>query len=397
MVRIKALTDRTIAERFQEVKDEETLWGEIAEETRLLARRILEESLEDELQRRLDAPRYARTAQRRGWRNGSYWRQLSTRWGIVDIRMPRARKRQPESSVLGRFQRREPEVDELLRAAFLRGISTREVGEVLEPVLGYRPSAQTISRITQSLQKEVQRFHWRSFPDDLRYLLLDGITMTVKHPGGVRKKLVLVAYGIRLDGRRVLLDFRVATAESAAQWESFLTELHRRGLEGTHLSLIVTDGAPGLIEAVEMVYPRILRQRCWAHKLRNVAAKLPRKHQAACLKGAKAIYLAETALEAGKRFRTWANEWRAVAPNAVRCLEQDLEELLAFYHCRPEDWQIVRTTNAIERAFREVRRRTRPMSCFQNNASCERIIFAIFTHLNARWSKTLPSPFTQQS
>jgi len=81
----------------------------------------------------------------------------------------------------------------------------------------------------------------------------------------------------------------------------------------------------------------------------------------------------------------------------VSCLEEDLEELLAFYGCPQEDWRTVRTTNAIERAFREVRRRTRPMSCFQNNASCERIIYAVITHLNHRWSHALPNQITQKS
>jgi putative transposase len=397
MAKVQALTQRTIAQRFAEVKEEAQLWGEISAETRRLAQRILESALEAELTLRLQAARYRRTEHRRGWRNGSYRRQLISRWGLLDIWMPRARQALPASAVLGRFQRREPEVDALIRTAFLRGISTREVGEVLEAVLGCRPSAQTVSRVAQALDAEVRHFHWRRLDDQVRYLLLDGITMTIKHPGGVRKKLVLVAYGLRPDGTRLLLDFRVATAESTAQWEAFLEDLFRRGLEGQQLRLITTDGCPGLHAALEIVYPRVPRQRCWAHKLRNVAAKLPRKHQAACLRGAKRIYLAQHARQAGRRFRRWAAEWRSVAPKAVSCLEADLAELLAFYACPEPDWRKLRTTNAIERAFREVRRRTRPMSCFQNTASCERIIYAVISHLNERWSRTLPVAFPQAS
>jgi putative transposase len=397
MAGLKALTDRTIAERFQEVKDEETIWGEISEQSLALAKRLVESALEEELTLRLQAARYRRTEVRRGWRNGGYGRQIVSRWGVLDIRMPRARQQLPASQVLERFQRRQPEVDQLLREAFLRGISTREVGEVLEPVLGCRPSAQTVSRVSQALDAEVRRFHWRRLDDEFRYLLLDGITMKVKHPGGVSKKLVLVAYGIRPNGKRELLDFRLATAESTAQWEAFLEDLFRRGLEGKQLQLIATDGCPGLHAALAIVYPRVPRQRCWAHKLRNVAAKLPRKHQEACLRGAKQIYLADHGRQAGQRFRHWAEQWRSVTPKAVYCLEQDLEELLAFYTCSEQDWKAIRTTNAIERAFREVRRRTRPMSCFQNNASCERIIYAVITHLNKHSRKPLLVPFTQAS
>jgi transposase-like protein len=162
-----------------------------------LAQRLLQSSLEEELTMRLYAPRYGRSRQRRGWRNGGNWRQVASCWGLLDSWMPRARTKLPPSQVLDRFQRRQPEVDALIRNAFLRGISTREVGAVLEPVFGWRPSAQTVSRIAQALDGEVRRFHWRRLADDWCYLLLDGVTMKVKQTGGVKQKLVLVAYGIR--------------------------------------------------------------------------------------------------------------------------------------------------------------------------------------------------------
>jgi putative transposase len=397
MARVKALTDRTIAERFAEIKTEEQLWGDISAETRQLAQRILESALEDELQHRLQAGRYKRTEVRRGYRNGGYWRTIASRWGVLDVFQPRARTAQPPSAVLGRFQRRESEVDGLIRQAFLRGVSTRQVGAVLEPVLGWKPSAQTVSTIAKSLDQEVQRYHWRRVGDAWVYLLLDGVTMKVKHPGGMQKKLVLVAYGIGADGTRQLIDFKLAKSESQAEWESFLEDLHRRGLDGTRLRLIATDGGTGLGAAIGIVYPRAPHQRCWAHKLRNVASLLPRKIQAACLRGAKRIYLADTATDAGKRFRTWKTEWQEQAPKAVACLERDLEELLAFYACPEDDWRKTRTTNAIERCFREVRRRTRPMSCFTNTASCERIIYAVLHHLNASWSLVPSHQSTQAS
>ena len=386
MARVKALTDRTIAERFAEIKTEAQVWGDISTETKQLAERILESTLEDELQHRLQAGRYKRTEVRRGYRNGGYWRTVASRWGVLDVYQPRARAAQPGSTVLRRFQRREAEVDGLIRQAFLRGVSTRQVGTVLAPVLGWQPSAQTVSTIARSLDQEVQRYHWRRVEDDWVYLLLDGVTMKVKHPGGLQKKLVLVAYGIRADGTRQLIDFKLAKSESQAEWESFLEDLHRRGLEGTGLRLIATDGGTGLGAAIGIVYPRVPHQRCWAHTLRNVASLLPRKIQAACLREAKRIYQAETARQAGQRFRTWKAEWQDQAPKAVACLERDLEELLTFYACPEEDWRKTRTTNAIERCFREVRRRTRPMSCFTNTASCERIIYAVLHHLNASWS-----------
>lgn len=161
--------------------------------------------------------------------------------------------------------------------------------------------------------------------------------------------------------------------------------------------MVTTDGCPGLHRALDTVYPYVPRQRCWAHKLRNVAARLPRKHQEACLGEAKGIYRAGTRREAVAHFREWAHRWRQVAPKAVGCLEQDLEELLPFLDCPQAHWKKVRTTNAIERAFREVRRRTRPMSCFQNSASVDRIIFGVISHLNNAWQDKPLKEFTHNT
>jgi putative transposase len=270
------------------------------------------------------------------------------------------------------------------------------VGAVLAGILGEPVSAQTVSRVARSLDREVARFHERVLADDLLYLLLDGVSMRVRGAPGVKRRIVLCAYGITRSGQRCLLDFRLAKAESAAAWEAFLSQLRERGLRGQRLRLIVTDGCPGLHAALEVVYPYVARQRCWAHKLRNVSNLLKRSQQEECMQGARAIYQAPTRREAVRRYWAWAQCWRDAAPKAVACLERDLDELLNFLACPEAHRRKVRTTNAIERAFREVRRRTRPMTCFTNDASCERIIYAVVSHLNTSWEgKPLPE-FTQK-
>ncbi len=397
MARMLALTERSIVHRWEEVKSQEALWEEINEETGLLVKRLLESAMEEELLSNLVAGWYKRTRSRQGYRNGYYNRSLLTRYGIVELRVPRARRAEKGSQVLERYKRREKDVDRVLRDAFLAGISTRRVGEALEPLLGTKVSASTVSRVTKSLDEEVRRFHWRRLADHYQYLMFDGICLKVKHVGGVSKRLVLTAYGITTEGKRELIDFKIGTAESQEQWESFLEELYRRGVEGKDLELIVTDGCPGLHAALEIVYPRARKQRCWAHKLRNVVARVPKKHQKDCMQQASLIYNAENTREAGKEFQKWAQKWRPLVPKAVECLEKDMQEMLAFTECPREHWKKVRTTNAIERSFREVRRRTRPMSCFQNRQSCERIIYAVITHLNRSWQNTPLPHFTHNT
>ncbi|MCQ9206123.1 MAG: transposase [Omnitrophica bacterium] len=214
---------------------------------------------------------------------------------------------------------------------------------------------------------------------------------------GSKKKVTLVAYGIKVDGRRELIDFMVMGHESEKRWEGFLSRLYIRGLTGEVLGLIITDGKKGLENAVDNIYPQVKRQRCWAHKLRNVANNLKRKHIDQCIKEARSIYNAHNRKEAVTAYKKWATKWKALSPKAVRCLEKDLEELLNVFYCPKEIRKMVRTTNVIERAFREARRRTRPMSCFNNTQSIERIVYAVLSHLNDKWRAKPLFEFTQRS
>lgn len=399
MRRVRPLDELTPADLWREAPEsEDEFWQDTREKQLRLLKAVLEGTLEEEMTVLLGASRFRRTEGRRGHRNGFYERDLATQIGIVTaIRVPRARLNGVrERSVFSRYQRRQGRVNQVIQETFLAGVSTRRVGETLGALLGERVSAQTVSRVTRSLDREVARFHEALIVDDVCYLLLDGIYLRVKAPVAQRK-LVLCAYGITTAGVRRLLDFRLATAESQAQWEAFLSSLRERGLWGRHLKLIVTDGCAGLHAALETVYPYVPRQHCWVHKLRNVANHLKRSQQEECLGGAKAIYKAQTRRAAVHAYWAWARRWRPEAPKAVACLERDLEALLNFLACPPQQQRMVRTTNAIERCFREVRRRTRPISCFNNNASCERIIYAVFNHLNRNWEGTTLPQFTHNS
>jgi transposase-like protein len=214
------------------------------------------------------------------------------------------------------------------------------------------------------------------------------------------KKVLLIAYGIKHTGQREIIGFRLAGSESASEWESFLWDLYRRGLKGDKLKQITVDGSKGLLVATLSVYPHVPRQRCWVHKLSNIARRLPAKYRAECLAGARKIYLATNYRKAYAQFRSWAREWQGLVPKAVECLEEDLEELLTFLKEEPGLHSKVRTTNAIERLFRELRKRIRPMCSFANKESCERIVYALFKKYNNHWEERplwKTKEFTQNS
>lgn len=331
-------------------------------------------------------------------RNGYYERDLESVFGLLeDLRIPRTRNNTFRTRLIEKYQRRQRQVANLIREMFVRGVSTRKIGAVLTPLLGIEPSASTVSAIAKSLDAEVQKYRNRPIDDEFVYLFLDGITMKVKEAPHARKAMVLCAYGITRYGKREMIAFQQVQAESETCCGMFLESLWRRGLTGDKLSLIVTDGSPGLIRAVEMVYPGVARQRCWAHKGRNVIDKVRRKNQDECSVGLSKIYNQPNRRAAVKAYREWASRWRYEEPAAVECLAKDLEEMLTFYTMPEHHWKKIRTTNIIERLFREVRRRTRPMTSFANKASCDRVLFAVFKAFNQHWDSHPIRHFTQKA
>jgi len=399
-LQVKALSELTVSELWKEINvTEEEIWGDLKIEAQVFLKRVLEGAMEDEVMDYIGiSRRYERSEERETQRNGYYKRDLETELGLVrELEVPRSRDGGYRPKVFKRYKRRQEAVNDSIKDIFLAGVSTRRVGEVLKPLIGANPSASTVSQVVKSLDTEVKRFHHRALWDRYRYLFLDGLTVRLKTALGARKRLLLIAYGIRKDGRKELIAFRQAKSESEEEWESLLNDLYRRGLEGESLELIITDGATGLHAAIDMVYPYTPRQRCWVHKLRNVAVKLSRNIQKECLWGAKLIYLAANRKEAIKCYWDWATCWRDTQPKAVACLEKDLDELLTFFAFPEKHRSMIRTTNAIERSFREIRRRIRPMSCFTNEKSCERIIYALFHYNNKKWENAPIPNFTQYS
>ena len=385
-----------ITEQFQHfVSDvQESFWGDLYGKTK----RAWKEFLEGVSQEARD--RYVCVegeAGRQEYRNGFYERCLVTIFGTLVLRIARTRRQSFLPGAIERFQRRAEEVMLLIREAFLRGVSTRQVGRVVAIVTGEPVSAQTVSNLSRHLDRLVRTFQQAPLQDEWAYIFLDGVSLRVRRPSGRKCVQMLVAYGVKHDGRRQLLAFLRSTGESQAAWEGFLNHLYRRGLHGKRLLLIVTDGCPGLAAALQTVYPQVKHPRCWVHKMRNILEKVRKRDYDAVKAGAQAIYRAESHRKAEQAFRRFRARWQHLYTAMVKQLEKDLPELLTFFHFPKHLWRKLRTTNVIERCFLEVRRRTRPMVCFVNVSSVDRIIYAIFNglHENPEWKNRTLRLFTQ--
>jgi len=323
-------------------------------------------------------------------RNGSFSRHLLTELGDIELSIPRTRRFSP-LSIIRSYARRAHQVDRLILACFVLGISTRKVSQALLPVLGEPVSATTVSRVAQSLDTAVAAFHLRPIKRHYRFLIFDGVVLKRRTGAGSVKRVVLVALGITPEGRKEVIDFHIAPGESQGAWEGFLTDLYKRGLTEEGIELIVTDGGKGLLAALPIVYPGIPIQRCWAHKSRNVLNYVRKADHEAVKADLHAIQYASGIREAQRAIGAFTHRWNQTYPKAVACLCADEEQLLTFLKIKDSLWwSQIRTTNAIERRFREVRRRTRPMGVFSNRTSMERILYAVFSYENLRQGVATP-------
>jgi len=210
----------------------ESFWGDLNGRTREAWKKFFEADSERQRDRFAVVDAYERNEQRRAYRNGYYERDFVTVLGTLRLRIARTRGQSFLPSGLEEFQRRAPEVSLLIREAFLRGISTRQVGRVVAIVTGEAVSAQTVSKLTRDLDEAVQQFHQAPLTDDWAYLFLDGVNLKVRRESGRKCVQMLVAYGVRQDGRRELLSFMRSQGESQGAWEGLLNDLYQRGLRG---------------------------------------------------------------------------------------------------------------------------------------------------------------------
>jgi putative transposase len=390
LTHVRLLEPRQILKEWRPEVNENFWIDDAQKQVKMLLKSLLEDTLDQDLElgrKNASGPIY---------RNGYYSRSLHTQFGLMhDLQVPRLRDARFKTRVFERYQRFQPQVESLIMDTFLKGVSTRKIGGLLSGLLETKVSATKVSNVCRKLNAQVRAYHQRPLLDEYQYLILDGISLKIRIHGKYVNRRILVAYGITMFGKRELIDFKPARGESKEAWESFLQNLFLRGFEGKHLKLIAMDGSAGLKAACELIYPQARIQRCWAHKLRNVSNYCKAKYEKDCIADARKIYLAQNKTEALKRFKEWKAAWKNTCSDAVHCLEKDLEDLLPFLDC-PKTHQIkVRTTNVIERSFREVRRRTKVFSCFTNLESTERIIFAIFSYLNDAWKEKPLKHFTQ--
>jgi len=352
-----------------------------------LARYMLQVAIEAEATAFLGREHYRRgERQRVGWRNGYEPKHVQSEAGMLELAMPQLRGTDEtfRPAIADRLRTRTADLEGLVRGMYVRGLSTQDVSALYRDTFGAsRLSKSTVSRVTQQLNQDFDVWRRRDLSDlPVAYLFLDGQYHAARQ-GSDEKEGVLSGYALLEDGRPVLLHLDLGPRESYDAWLSFLQDLVARGLREP--LLIVMDGAPGLVKAVKRVWPRAYRQRCLAHKMRNIVAKLPRLMQAKMKGLVHQVFGAPTYAAALKRGRDLIAKFKDRYPAAMECVERDLEECVTYLRFPEAHHPRIRTTNRLERLNGESRRRTKVIPRFPTERSCLSLLYASLITASKHW------------
>lgn len=348
-------------EKVLEHTAREEFFESLAERMREFTRLVLELTVEEELTQFLGYIPYQRVPKKDNARNGYYRHSLATRMGLLEnLRVARDRNGEFRPVAIPRYARKEQWINQRIFEMFVAGASTRKMKRLTKKLFGKGYSAGAVSDINKQLTEQVREWMKGPITDEIVYLFIDGLNIPVRRRT-VGLESLLSAVGITKEGKRVLLAMQLGDREKAGVWKEFFKDLKVRGFKSESLRLGIMDGLPGLEEAFASEFPNAKIQRCVVHKLRNISCKVPRRLQEEVMHACKKIFNARDANEARQRFIEWKETYKHLVPQAVECLEKDLAVCLTFYYFPEEHWIIIRTTNIIERVFREFRRRIRQM------------------------------------
>ena len=348
-----------------------------------LVQEVLQQVLEAEMDEALGADRHERTAGRLGYRSGHYRRNLVTRVGRLELRVPQDRQGRFSTELFSRYQRSEQALVSALAEMYVQGVSTRKVKAVTEELCGHEFSASTVSEINQGLDARLAEFAGRRLEEAYPYLIVDARYEKVREAGLIRSRAVQIAIGINWDGRREVLAVELANRETESSWRKFLEGLRQRGLHG--VEFVVSDDHAGLRRAIQELLPEAAWQRCYVHFLRNALDYLPRKADDDCLTELRWLYDRQNLQDARRDLAAWLQKWQGKYPKLCDWVENNIEDTLAFYRLPREHHKHLKSTNMLERLNEELKRRTHVVRIFPNEASCLRLTRALAAETHEDW------------
>jgi putative transposase len=348
-----------------------------------LIRIVFNSAMQAEREKHLGVVPYQRSPERRGHANGFKPKTVQTRVGEIQFDVPQVREGGFYPRALEKGLRSERALHLALAEMYLQGVSTRKVSAIIEQLCGSEVSSTQVSRAAQLLDDTLQQ--WRDRPlGESRYLWLDARYEKVRQTGQIRDAAVLIASGVTSEGKRQVLGVSVALSEHEVHWRTFLQNLVARGLCG--VQLIISDAHEGLKAARQAVFGGVPWQRCQFHLQQNAQAYVPRQElRARVAADIRTIFNAPDRAIAESYLQRTIQKYLKSAPKLARWLESDLPEGFTVFGFPSCHWRRLRTVNALERANRELERRTRVVSIFPSESSCLRLISALLMEIDEAW------------
>jgi putative transposase len=365
--------------------DESQIHSHLDTMVRSTVEETLNRMLDEEADLLCNAQRYEHTERRKDSRAGHYKRQLHTKAGQVELKMPKLRKTTFETAIIERYRRREASVEEALIEMYLAGVSVRRVEDITQALWGTRVSPGTVSELNKKIYAQIEKWRNRPILGRHPYVYFDGLYLKRSWGGEIRNVAILIAIGVDQDGYREVLGISEGAKEDQQSWSDFLRQLKHRGLNA--VQLVISDKCLGLTESLAQFFPEAQWQRCIVHWYRNVFSVVPNskiKEVAAML---KAIHAQENRAEALNKAKAVADKLKKMKlPKAAEKVRGGVEETLSYTSFPREHWRRIRTNNMLERVMREIRRRTRVVGNFPDGNSALMLSAARLRHVaGTKW------------
>jgi transposase-like protein len=355
--------------------NEAALKGELKNLVRNSVEKTLNELLNHEADRLVNAQRYERNTDRKGYRSGHYDRNFTTTSGNVTLHVPKLKGITFETAIIERYRRRETSIEEALIEMYLAGVSVRRVEDITEALWGTRVSSGTISNLNQKAYEHIETWRCRPLTSEYAYVYMDGVYLKRSWGDEIQNVSVLVAIGVDQNGYREILGAAEGMKEDYESWKTFLLWLKERGLKGVRL--FIGDKNLGMLETIGEVFPEAKYQRCIVHFYRNVFSVVPKGKMRRVAMMLKAIHAQESKKAAREKARQVVEELREMKlGKAAQKVEDSIEETLTFMDFPSQHWTRIRTNNMLERVNREIKRRTRAIGAFPDGNSALMLVCA---------------------
>lgn len=365
----------------QTITDKKEFWQVLMERILEQAKELFEEMIEVE--------RDIFVSENQDRKNGYRKRDLITGLGKIEgLKVGRTRNGGFQPSFIERYQRRALDIDELIISLYQSGVSTRKIAKILEKFYGAHASPALISSVTDSIKEKMKAWKERELKESYLALYIDAAFFNVRRDV-VEKEAVYFVLGIDEQGIGEIVDYFLLPTESATGWEEILNQIKERGIK--NVEVIIADGLSGLDASVQKIFPQARFQLCWQHKIKNILLKVRVRDRDSLHRYLESIYRSETKEKALRAFELFKKLWMRKYPDVVKMLEKDLPYLLNFYHAPLPARKSLYTTNLLERAIKEFKRRIKIIDSLPSPEALEKLIFLRVVEFNqARSTRRIP-------